>query len=357
MLSGKTLKRLVILTTVCAVPVIFLAIKSGASGICNKNAAFFPGLLSKPEQISKIVLQDNKRTLTLQKHENKWQVAERNNYVILTEKVDELLYSLADLKIIEPKTTNPEFYKQLDVNDISDADAKTLLITVSDVYNDSIIKVYVGKRESVQLGEQFKEHLFVRNVGEEQAWLVQGTISLSNQFSDWVDQPLLGILDSDQIKSVEIDRSNEQKLVITKNQLEQEDFELVNLRPKQGMVLDLDAINTVPFEIAELEFKDVQLENPQLDWSHGIAATVETFNGIKLCMRLLKQGSEVIAKVDADVLENSSEDLKQKVAEFKQAKKGWVYVLSPEIYKELSLSNSDFLKPKEDVLPEHPLDP
>ncbi len=353
MLSGKTLKRLVLITSICAIPVIFLVVKSGASSISNKNAAFLPTLLNKPEQISKIIMQDNKSTLTLEKHENKWHVVERNNYVVLNEKVDELLYSLADLRIIEPKTSNPELYKQLDVNDLSDPNSETLLITITDVYNDNIAKLYIGKRETVQLGEQFKERLFVRNVGDEQAWLVQGTIASTNQFSDWVDQPLLGLIDSDQIKSVEIERVDSPKLIITKREQNQEDFELVGLQPKQGMVLDLDAINTVPFEVAELEFKDVQLEKPNLDWSRGLTTTVQTFDGVKISMQLLKQGAEVFAKVIANTAENTPEEMKQKVAAFNQAKKGWVYVLSPEIYKELSLNSSDFLKPKDEI----PFDP
>lgn len=306
-----------------------------------------PDLLKKPDQIAKVILQDSTHTLTLQKAGDVWQVSEKNNYPVLREKVEELIYSLADLRVVEPKTSNKEYYKQLDVNDIAEADSQAVLITITDKYNDSIVKLYIGKREGINLGEEYKENIFVRRANEDQAWLVQGVIPLSNDFRDWVEQPLLGIIESDQIKRVEIEKNKGGKVTITKDKQEQEDFSLTNVVLKKDMVLDLDAVNTVPFEMAELEFNDVRPASNNLDWNNGITATLETFPGVKVVLNMIRDGDKVLAKVQANASEASKPELQQKVLTFNQAKSAWVYELSPDIYKELALSNDDFLKPKE----------
>lgn len=347
MLNAKTLKKLAIITTVCVVPLVVLVLKNGGSSIRNKNELLLPDLLNKKDQITKVIIQDQKKTLTLNKNGNVWHLAERNNYPVLNDKVDEFLYSLADLRVIEPKTNNHEFYKQLDVNDISEPGSEALLITVNDLYNDILAKVYIGKREGVRLGEEYQEHIFVRKSGDDQTWLVQGIMSLTNDFRDWVEQPLIGIIESDQIKKVEIDRPSADKIIISKAILEQEDFNLQDLQVKEGMVADLDAINTVPFEIAEMEFVDVQLANEKTDWNNSLTATLETFPGVKVVLTMIKDGAKVLAKVNAHAIDDASKELQEKVLSFNSAKKNWVYEISPEIYKELALAKSDFLKPKE----------
>lgn len=347
MLSAKTLKRLVILTTICAVPVVLIAFKNSTSAIKNKNALFLPSLMQKPDQISKVILQDKRHTITLQKGANGWQMVERNNYPVLKDKVEELLYSIADLRVVEPKTSNHDLYKQLDVNDLNDADSSTILITVSDAYNATLAKFFIGKREGIRVGEEYQEHIFVRKADEDQTWLVEGVMPLSNDFRDWVEQPLIGIIESEQIRSVEIDKPKGDKIVISKAKEDQEDFSLENLQAKQGMVLDLDAVNTVPFEIAELEYRDVQPVSGSVNWNNSINTTLETFAGVKIILNFVKDGDKVLAKVHADASQEVKPELLEKVLAFNNSKKDWVYEIAPEMYKELALHKTDFLKPKD----------
>ncbi len=306
-----------------------------------------PNILNKPDQIAKITFSEHDRKLTLEKVNNAWQIVEKNNYPVLASKVDELLYSLKDLRIVEPKTSNKEYFKQLDLNDIAESDSKALLITVADIYNDIIAKVYIGKREGVRLGEEYQEHIFVRRAGEDQAWLVQGILPVTNDFRDWVEQPLLSIIESEQVKSIEINQPSGNKVTISRTQKDQEDFTLENTQAKQDMVLDLDSINTVPFEIAELEFADVHPKSDKTSWDNAITATLETFPGVKVVLNLIKDGDKILAKVHAAAAQDVRHEIQDKVLAFNAAKEPWVYELSPEIYTELTLSKDDFLKPKE----------
>lgn len=346
MLNTKTLKKLIIITTICVVPVVFIAIKSGTSLIRNNNALFLPNLLAKPDQITKIVLQYNEQIFTLQKADNNWQMVEKQNYPIMNSKVEALLVGLADLRIVEPKTSNKESHKQLNLNDIGELGSQALLITINDMYNDELAKIYIGKREGVHVGEEYKEHIFVRHANEAQTWLAQGLVPSSNDFSDWVDQSLLSIIETDQISRVEIRSSPVTSVVISKNNPEQEDFQLENLQSKNNsMVLDLDMVNTVPFELAEMEFKNVHLaDNLIVNWDNGLTAEVYTFPGLKVTLNMIKNEDKVYAKVHADLITEATPELQQKMLAFNLAKRHWVYEITLETYKSISLSNNDFLK-------------
>lgn len=347
MLNTKTLKKLIIVTIVCLAPVILMVAKSGISFIKGKNALFMPGLLKKPEQITKVVLQYNRQTFTLQKVDNNWQITEKHGYPVMNAKVEALLNGLANLRIVEPKTSNPEFYKQLDLNNISELDSQALLITISDMYNDELVKLYVGKREGIHVEEEYQERIFVRRADEAQTWLVQGLIPSSNDFADWAEQSLLSIIDGAQIKSVEIKTLPTNKVVIYKDDPEQGDFKIDGLQVKNGMVLDLDMVNTVPSELADLEFKNVyRFDTLNTNWENTVSAIVDTFLGIKVTINMLKDGEKIYAKAHAESVADVPVDLQQKVDAFNASKQQWVYELPIEFYKAICLSNNDFLKPE-----------
>lgn len=344
MLNTKTLKKLIIITTICAVPVVLIAIKSSRS-IANDASVFLPDLLRHTDEITKIIMQDHNNTLTLQKNNGSWQMLERNNYPVLSDKVEDLLLSLGELRIIEPKTAKPEFYEQLDVNDIKDANSKAVLITILNSKNEELTNLYVGKREGLRIGEEYHEHIFIRKAGDEQTWLVEGILHLSNDFRDWVEQPLLGVVDADQVRSLEIIKPKTSTVRIYKNQFEQEDFILEASASKAGMTLDIDSINALPFEVAELEFENViPAENIVLDWDKSISANLETFPGVKVLLNVIKQGSKVFAKVQANASHDASDEVFNKVEAYNKAKQDWVFEVPAEFYYRVTIAKNEFLK-------------
>lgn len=345
MLNTKTLKKLIIITTICAVPVVLIAVKSNKSIINDK--VFLPGLLTHREEISRIILQNHDNTLTLQKNNGEWQLAERNNYPVLGDKVDDLLYSLGDLRILEAKTSKPELHQQLDVNDINEANSKAILITVLNNKNEQLTQLYIGKREGLRVGEEYQEHIFIRKAGEEQAWLVQGILPLSSDFRDWLEQPLLGIIEADAVRCVEIIRPQASKIKIFKTQAEQEDFILEASASKPGMTLDIDTVNSLPFEVAELEFDDVlPSHSVAIDWDKSITANLETFQDVNVLLKVVKHDGKVFAKVQANASPNSSDELLNKVDAYNKNHKDWVFALPAEFYYVITAAKADFLKPK-----------
>jgi hypothetical protein len=345
MLNTKTLTKLLVITVFCAIPVVLLLSKAGGSAIKSHNELFLPNLIKDPDQISRVIIQDHAQTLTLQRNNNSWQIMEKNDFPVLQDKVEELLFAMAELRIVEPKTANPQLYKQLDVDDFYDDASKAILITVQDQQNSNLAKVIIGKREGLATGEDYIEHIFIRKADDSQTWLVQGLLPLSNDFKDWVEQPLLGVLESDQVKRLVLRKANGDKVIIAKLAPEQEDFVLETMQARPGMTLDVDSVNTLPFEVAQLEFEDViPAVGQSFDWSNSVVADVESFPGINVALSVLSQDNAVFARINASAAEDAPQAIKDQVASYNQSKAPWVYRLPPDFYKAITVSNPDFLK-------------
>lgn len=337
---------------VSIVATVFFLNYTRGSSISGQNTLLLPGLMKQATQISKITIQDRDQTLTLERGKDYWQIVEKNNYPVLTAKIDEFLYSLADMRIIEPKTSDPNKYGQLDLNDITDNNSKAVLVTVQDGQQKDIVKLIIGRRQGIKINDEYTERLFVRKAGDPQTWLVQGLLPLTNDFKDLVEQPLLGLVDSNQIKRLTINKHSINNIVIAKSTPEQEDFVLQTAVNKPAMTLNIDTINSLPFEIAELEYTDViPASKLQLDWSQAIHADLQTFLGVNLELNAVKQDGKVYAKVKAQALEQTSEELKQKVQAFNATHGAWYFELNDQVYKLLNSQNSDFLKQLEEHKP------
>ena len=60
-----------------------------------------------------------------------WAVAEKDGYPADVEKVRQTLISLAEARIVEPKTANPDFYDRLGVEGVEDEAAGGLAVMLT----------------------------------------------------------------------------------------------------------------------------------------------------------------------------------------------------------------------------------
>lgn len=351
MLKLKTLNRLLLITGLIAIPLILSFMNFGGSANKHKNEVLFVELSKNIDKVASVTIKNQEQSLTLVRNETGWGLQDRNNFPVETAQVQELLAAIASLKIVEAKTENSLLYDQLDLADLSKPNSKAWQITLADADNNEVASFLIGKREAFQVEEKFSERIFVRKTAEQQSWLVQGVLPLHMNISDWLDQPLLDLLDTAQIKKVIMNKFGDQPFTIVKADIEQEDFILENEPTKLGMKLDVDAVNAMPFEVAELEFIDVlPADQRQLDWSKSLSARIETFPGLALDLNIVQDEDKVYAKFVAKADDLSSDEVKQQAATFNTATQNWYYNLTPELYNSIALSATDFLQVNEPVI-------
>jgi len=133
-----------------------------------------------------------KPTVTVHKQGERWTVAERAEYPADVPKLRKLLLALSDAKIREEKTSNPENYSIIGVEDpaLPGATGAQIELTAQDGKHDLIV------------GKSAGEGNFVRRAGEKPSYIVEPGISVEAEPRYWIDTHLLDIA-ADRIHSVE----------------------------------------------------------------------------------------------------------------------------------------------------------
>jgi len=124
-----------------------------------------------------------KPTVTVHKQGEQWTVAERAEYPADVPKLRKLLLALSDAKIREEKTSNPENYSIIGVEDPAQpgATGAQIELTAQDGKHDVIV------------GKSAGEGNFVRRAGEKTSYIVEPGISVEAEPRYWIDTHLLDI--------------------------------------------------------------------------------------------------------------------------------------------------------------------
>jgi hypothetical protein len=158
------------------------------------GAPLLPALAGELDTISSLsVLKGSATpTVTVHKQGDQWTVAERANYPADVSKVRKLLLALNDAKIREEKTSNPDNYAIIGVEDASKAGATGAQIELT--AKSGKLGVIVGKPAG--------QGNYVRRPAEKVSYVAEPGISFEAEPRFWIDTRLLDIA-SDKIQSIE----------------------------------------------------------------------------------------------------------------------------------------------------------
>lgn len=257
--------------------------------------ALVPGLreaINEATQL-RIVEAGDKVAVSLQRADAGWTVLERGGYPADIAQVREYLIKLAEAKLIEPKTANPERHAVLGVEDVTAADAKGMRVELDGKVN---AKLVVGIFSSQGQGT------FARRNDETQAWLVQGNLIPERQVAQWLAKDLLDIA-SDRIMRVSISREGK-SFAVAKTSPQQTNYVVENLPAGRELLSEYEP-NGIASVLAGLKFDDVaKAETVVPDPTSMIVATFQTFDGLNIELTGFvsegKQYASLKASVDAD---------------------------------------------------------
>src|SRR5690606_25817938 len=82
-----------------------------------------PQLSDRINEVARIHIQDSATSVTLQRVEDRWGLVQQSNYPVRFDQVRKTLMDVAALRKVEEKTSNPNLYSRLEVEDIDSPDA------------------------------------------------------------------------------------------------------------------------------------------------------------------------------------------------------------------------------------------
>lgn len=236
-----------------------------------ESAALYPDLKSELASITalRIVKAGGQPALEVRRGDNGWTVAERHDFPADEAKLRKLITSLTEAKVLEEKTSNPESYKALGVEDVSDAAAGGVQIELDGPKQP--IKLIVGKQA------QGAQSQYVRRAGEPKSWLVNKSIDTSSSADQWLRKDIIDV-SADRVQSAEVTIDKSKPYSAAKKTRADADFAVEGL-PKGKALSSPSAADNFATALAGLTLSDVKPASEVTD-PPSARTTIKTFDGL-----------------------------------------------------------------------------
>jgi hypothetical protein len=161
----------------------------------------FPGLAPRLKDATKIEVIHKGKPMTIALVNGQWGVTDRGGYRVQESKLRGMLTALTELRLVEPRTSNPAEFSRLGVEDPNAPDSNSNLLRVLDAAGKAMVEVIVGHRR-VRTQGNVPDQVYVRRPGQNQAWLAEGSLEVDADPSLWLDRDIMNI-DHSRIAKVE----------------------------------------------------------------------------------------------------------------------------------------------------------
>jgi hypothetical protein len=199
--------RLIVVLAVCGVGAVaggwYFGTATTPSEQTSVPAAglMFPGLAPKLASVSKIDISHQDKNLVIEKRpDGPWGVASMHDYPVLDTKVRGLLTGLTELRLMEPRTSDPAEFARLGVEDPAKEGSTGNLLRLLDKGGNPVLSVIVGHKRMRSEGG-LAEDVYVRRPDNNQSWLAEGSLQVDTDPALWLDRDVINI-GHDKIASV-----------------------------------------------------------------------------------------------------------------------------------------------------------
>jgi uncharacterized protein DUF4340 len=173
-----------------------------------------PTLADTIRQVTGLEIRQGEETVALERAQNgTWSLKSRGGYPVDVAKVRALLVGLGQAELVEPKTSKPDRYAALELEDPEQKGAKSRLLRLMGADGKAISEVVLGKRRMAGHGTGQTGGTYVRKPDNPQTWLASVELDVPLAAKDWVKTSVLA-LDAAKIDRVSVEIPGEQPLKI-----------------------------------------------------------------------------------------------------------------------------------------------
>ena len=273
---------LVLALASCATTAGALAIYAGrpTAGRRSGDALALPELARWFNLAGRIVVRSAEDSFTLERIDRQWVVVEKVGYPTRPGLARDVLLALSELRLVEPRTTSPEFYRRIGVEDAESPGARSLSVTVESAAGAVLGELIVGRRRLAAAGGRSAR--YVRRPREHQAWLALGGLEIPGTALDWIDPALLNV-PVHRIRDVVIEGGDRPPLVLRRD-APSADFSLVDA-PAGRTVDQTQRLALVAGALQGLTLEDVRPAALLTLPVSGPLASFATFDGLLIVVQ------------------------------------------------------------------------
>lgn len=307
------------------------------------GALLFPNLAPSLQAAARIEITSKGKTTIIAQSGDVWGIATSAGYRVQAGKLRELLTGLTELRLVEPRTSDPEQFARLGLDDPAKAEAAATLLRVLDASGKPVVELITGHRRMRTQGN-VPESIYVRRPGENRTWLAEGRLAPDVDASVWLDRDMLNIAPT-RIASVTITRG---AAVLEVARVE--DKFIVRLPAEAGTV-DGFKLDEVGRALESLSFLDVKEAKDTPGEKLGTGQFV-TNDGLVIVATVFRAGSDIWVQFEV----SGADAVKDEASLLANRLRGWAYQVGS--WKEKAMVPSlDDLRPTPPATPATPAMP
>ena len=280
------------------------ALNSGdRSGTSGGDELLFPELKSRLNDITVVTITDDEGEIALRREADedgnspagRWIAPDYDGYPVDTANLRRLLLAIADARKVEQKTSDPEFYERLGVQDPGESGGGVLVSARGD---NAAIALILG--DTAQ-----GEFRYARIPDQAPSWLINQNPTLPADRAGWL---LPGIVDIDasRIESAVIQHTDGEVVTARKANADEVNFDVENI--PEGRELRYPSVaNSIGAVLGNLTLEDVRRADSLAEDAAISTAEFRTFDGLELLLRIHSraagdpEGENADANSDGDV--------------------------------------------------------
>lgn len=329
-MSKKHFSILLLITIAVALAVVLVPSRTGRDATLE-STTFLPELAAVVNDIAqlRISAEGGSEVVTLNRQDQGWVVSESFDYPADWSVIRPLLAGLSQAEVVEEKTSNPDYYHRLGLEDPESEDATSKLVEFP--LNESLPSVIVGN------SAQGREGQYLRRQGEPRSVLVDRSISLPLNSTGWLAREIVDVPESE-VLVLRIVHPDGETVAIQRNSTEVTDFTLEDI-PEGRKTKSAWTINQLASGLAGLQLEAVAPMD-DVSWESAIQVQAVSESGLQVDALLVEDEEHRWVRLEASGSE-AAEEINQRV-------EGWAYEIPLYKYDAFNKRMEDLLAEPED---------
>lgn len=346
-MKPKSVAILAAATAIVAVAAVYSVLSQRTiTRITSDREYVFPDLKAKVNDVAVMKVTSASQSFTIQRSDDGWGMKEKGGYRVSFEKVKSSIVALAELQLLESKTSDPERYERLDLRDPTTKEAKSKRVELLDTSGKIVAKGLIGRQNASLFGGS-GGGTYLRRGDDKQSWLASGTVQIGATPNDWMVRDIANI-DAENVKRVVIRQPDGAELVIHKTDKKQQKFTVDKVPAGRKLKSDNEG-KEVAGGLWRLTLEDVRPATTVVFPKSFHKASYTTFGGLTVNVEVTVKGEDYWGRFSASA-EGATGDDKAKEAVVKKTKEindrvtGWHYRLSIGEGERLTSKMKDLLE-------------
>lgn len=284
MKSRSFLFLLVLTVATAAAAVAVLVNERLHGGDSVAGTMLYPGLLDRVNDIDFVEVSTTADgTVSARREDGRWGVVQRHGYPADFKTLSGMLYDLARIELIEPRTSKPALYSKIRVEDLDGGGAQSIRISAK-AGGETVADLLVGFTRPDELGGG----VFVRRSGEAQSWLAKGSFQPVRLLTRFLERNIANV-EQRRIHRARLTHADGETVTVSKAGPEETAWVLKGPLPKGRKAKANHELSPLTSWLDFLIFDDVRPAG-EVDFSKPlVSGRFETFDGLVVEVHMVER--------------------------------------------------------------------